>query len=140
MTTILPTPITDATYAFPANAPEFMPAWEDIPQEFKDRRTEWNELVNTWFHRGLSEHFSFQPATVDGELVDALMAYRQISAILRSFAPKHEHKMAAAAYLCSLWMESAIYAIADTPLEKHTVVGDATLDEWLEVLREREQA
>lgn len=33
-------------------------------------------------------------------------AYRVLGATLRSFAPKHEHKMAAVAYMMSCWFTS----------------------------------
>lgn len=49
--------------------------------------------------RGLSEDVEFSPR----EGIDAEQAYRVLGATLRSFAPKHEHKMAAVAYMMSCW-------------------------------------
>lgn len=122
---IMPIEIDDVTMAFPANALEFMPAMEEIPEEFKDDRNEWCHFVNIWFVAGLSKKFSFQPA----EGVDAGMAFRQLTAIMHSYAPKHEHKEAAVAYLSSLWMESMIYSSQTEP-ETLIVLGEASLEEW----------
>ena len=129
----IPTPvqITDADLAFPARALEFMPKWEDIPEEFRNGSSPWCDLQRTWFAYGLSERFSFQPATIDGALIDALAAYRQLAAIQGTYACKHEHKIAAVAYLASLWMESVIYSKPGTPDDQLTVLGEAPLNEWL---------
>jgi hypothetical protein len=43
------------------------------------------------------------------EGVDGNLAFRHLSAIQRSFTPKHEHKEAAVAYLASLWFEDVDY-------------------------------
>ena len=94
--------IDDATMAFPANVEHLMPKWQDIPGGFKNgnMRTEWNQLVSAWFFRGLS---SLKLVPMDG--VDTSKAMRHLSAIMRSYEPKHEHKEAAVAYLMSLWFE-----------------------------------
>ncbi len=44
--------------------------------------------------------------------IDETDAKRHLKAVLGSFAPKHEHKEAACAYLMSLWFEDVI--IPDT--------------------------
>lgn len=78
-----------------------MPKHEDIPEEFKDfnRLTKWNAIVERWFFRGLPPDTELIPK----EGVDPKKALRAIGAILGSFEPKHEHKVAACAYLLSEW-------------------------------------
>jgi hypothetical protein len=96
-----PQEIADAKVAFPANVSGLMPAYADIPREFKPSGSSpWADWQARWFFSGLE---SF-PAAKDG--IDQQAALRHLSAIQRSFAPKHEHKAAAVAYLASLWLVS----------------------------------
>ena len=100
--TALPVPeISALDAAFPAHALDWMPKWEDIPEEFRNMNshTEWNEIVCAWFFHGLPEDVRFYPRRG----IDAEMAARVVGATLGSFAPKHEHKEAAAAYMLSCW-------------------------------------
>ena len=100
----LPVPeLTKVQAAFPVNALEWMPAREDIPDEFRFMRgsSEWNEIANSWFMHGLPAAVEFYPR----EGVDPELAVRAIQATLGSFAPKHEHKEEAAAYMLSQWFE-----------------------------------
>lgn len=96
-----PQELDAVTCAFPANALEFMPAMADIPEEFENERM-WERFVTEWFYFGL-KNLKVEPK----EGIDKNIALRHIGAILGSFAPKHEHKEAAAAYLCSLWFKDA---------------------------------
>lgn len=136
MTIPTPVEISDATLAFPASALKFMPKWEDIPEEFRKHEASarpWLEFQRTWFGLGLDENiFRFIPAAIDGQRLDGNMIVRQLSAIQGSFAPKHEHKEAAVAYLASLWMESLIFAKPGASLEEATVAGVHTLEEWIQ--------
>lgn len=75
------------------------PAWVDIPDEFKSMNHPWAQWQSEWFYRGLKT----TPTAKDG--IDADLAIRHLAAIQRSWAPKHEHKQAAVAYLASLWFE-----------------------------------
>lgn len=129
----MPVEISDVELAFPAHALDFMPAMEDIPEEFGSFSNPWAKFVSTWFAFGLGR-FSFIPT----EGVDPNMAFRQLSAIMGSYQPQHEHKTAAVAYLSSVWMESLVYGRPNIPDEDLTVVGKATLDEWLKYFEELE--
>lgn len=132
-TEIMPIDIGDAEYVFPAGALDYMPAYEDIPEDFREGTGEaipWIEFQRTWFYRGLSHYFSFSPT--DG--VNAGKAWRQLNSIARSYAPKHEHKEAAIAYLASLWMSDLVYGEADAKREELKTVGDATIEDWSEYL------
>lgn len=101
-----------ATAAFPANVSHLMPAWKDIPANFRsgNQLTEWNKIVRAWFFFGLAK-LEVKPR----EGVDRHMAMRHLAAIMRSFEPKHEHKEAAVAYLMSLWFEPNPEWKAGTP-------------------------
>jgi hypothetical protein len=138
----IPTPIEidDATLAFPACALDFMPKWEDIPDKFKgngiDDGIMWVQFSDTWFAHGLSGTYTgFIP--VEG--IDPERATRQLAAIQGSYAPKHEHKRAAVAYLCSLWFVWVAYGSKGVESKREDVVvatddgniGDEFLDEWL---------
>ena len=78
-----------------------MPKMDEIPEEFKNDKTEWNDIADHWFACGLPEGVSFYPKNG----VDAEKAYTVIAATLGSYAPKHEHKTVAAAYMLSCWFE-----------------------------------
>ena len=91
------------TAIFPATVSHLMPAYEDIPDEFKDMNNHQGFLkfVDKWFFEGL------KPEEVpDGKVgIERHKAIRHLAAIQRSYEPKHEHKRAAVAYLASLWFE-----------------------------------
>ena len=129
---LLPQQIDSLELAFPANALKLMPAMEDIPAEFKQSSNPWVTFQGIWFAAGLSEHFSFVPAEVNGERLHGPTIVRHLSAIQGSFAPKHEHKMAAVAYLSSLWMEAVIYGPKNCALEDMRTLGDIPLLDWLD--------
>jgi hypothetical protein len=86
---------------------DHLPAWEEIPEDFRynggvgrgDARS-WCELAERWLFEGLS---GVRPIPKPG--VDPQAALRAVRAILCSFAPKHEHKIAGCAFLLSEWFE-----------------------------------
>lgn len=144
MTTI-PTPveISDISMAFPADALDYMPPMEEIPEAFQ-RETEesapWYEFQKTWFSLGLSQKFlGFIPAEIDGTRLEGEKVFRQLSAIQGSYAPKHEHKMAAVAYLASIWMDALSYTKKDGTLEDLKVAGEIPLQGWIEHWQAAEQ-
>lgn len=108
-----PPEVSDVEIAFPANVLEWMPEWEAIPDEFKrDSRfpyeldaiadDDWPMIVYCWLFRGFGDtELAFHGK--DG--VDPEKAFRALRAIAGSFAPKHEHKEAAMAYLMDCWLE-----------------------------------
>lgn len=83
-------------YAFPAQVRHLMP-----PYDASRRETWGNRLFSDWFFFGLA---SLQLVPKDG--VDAAKALRHISAIMRSYEPKHEHKEQACAVLFEEWFEA----------------------------------
>ena len=86
---------------FGANALDFMPTREEIPEDFWRRRTEWNRIQSAWFFNGLPDTVEFVPKSG----VDTKTALRHLGAVQGSWAPKHEHKEAAVAWLMSLWFK-----------------------------------
>lgn len=84
---------------FLCDAERLMPKYADIPKEFKDLLNPHVKFQSRWFFNGLDK----VPAAKEG--VDQAKAMRHLAAIQRSFAPSHEHKQAAVAYLASLWLQ-----------------------------------
>lgn len=100
----LPQSITEPERAF-GGRPDLLPAWNAIPEDWRSDRSDdprarrYRRLVSQWFFRGLPAEIEFY--MVEG--IDGETAFRHLSAIMGSFAPKHEHKEAAVAYLLNLW-------------------------------------
>jgi len=102
-----PIPVSQVDLAFPAHAHRLMPPMEAIPEEFRHDGArsspvaeKWLGFQRQWFYKGL-EGVKF--ARKEG--IDAETAFRHLQCIQGSFQPKHEHKVAAVAYLASLWFE-----------------------------------
>lgn len=91
--------ISEADMAFgPNNISTFLPAMGMIPEEFKKDENHYSQFISKWLFSGLSK----SPEAVEG--VDINQALRHIKVVLSSWEPKHEHKIAGAAYLASLWL------------------------------------
>ncbi len=101
-----PAVVTDVEMAFPANALELMPPEEDIPDEYSDRDRWEARLWSALFFKGVTD-LSFVP--VEG--IDPELAWRHLRCILGSFAPRHQHKEAALAYLTALWFRGASWTV-----------------------------
>lgn len=82
-----------------------LPKWEDIPDRFRNDREPCCRLVEKWFFDGLSADEGERLTARDG--VTRGPALGAIRAILTSFEPSQEHKIAGAAYLLSEWFELA---------------------------------
>lgn len=96
--------IDNITLAFPANVSHLMPAYKDIPEEFKRPCGKWQDVVSAWFFCGL-KNAKWTPK----EGVDTNKALRHVKTIMGSFEPKHEHKEAGCAYLLSQWFDDVTY-------------------------------
>jgi hypothetical protein len=95
--------VTMLDVAFGARAMDFMPKMEDIPDDFPNRQ-KWEKVTGTWFFGGL-KNAKFTPKA----WVDQGNALAAIRSVLGSFAPKHEHKEAAVAYMLSEWFDDVTY-------------------------------
>ena len=99
-----PTEVSDLDIAFGANALDYMPPRQECEDALKalgKRGQEWRDFQREWFFHGLPGETEFEPK--DG--IDPKAAFRHLRVIQGSFAPKHEHKEAAVAYLASLWLK-----------------------------------
>lgn len=108
----LPVPdLDDPTVVF--GGIDHMPAYDTLPEEFQRdwhrRSNEFCHAVSMWFYQGakrdgdrmLIDGVTFRPrAGIDGD-----KALRAIRAVLGSWAPKHEHKIAACGYMLSQWFQ-----------------------------------
>jgi len=113
----VPQVVSDLDVELGGLAMQLMPAYKDIPDEFKNEDTIWNRLVSDWFFSGIS-HLSLTPK----EGIDKKMAIRHVRAIIGSFEPQHEHKEAACAYLLSLWFDNPKWdTVNEASLKKEQV-------------------
>ena len=98
--------ISDADIVFGGKISELLPGYNEIPSEFRNMnsRNKWNQMVNDWFYCGL-KNLRLKPKAG----VDIDKALRHIRAIMASFEPKHEHKIAGCAYLLSEWFDDVSY-------------------------------
>lgn len=89
-----------------------MPRYDSLPEEFQDwHRQPYCKAVSSWFYRGAKSYTG--GIELDGVNykakpgVDAGKALAAIKAVLGSFEPKHEHKIAACGYMLSEWFDKA---------------------------------
>lgn len=107
-----PQKVSRIDIAFPARGgdPELLPPWEDIPKEFQRQQGFWCHLAQTLF-MGRPEGLEYiEPK----KGIDLETAASHIKVVLGSFASKHEHKIAGAGYLFSLWFDQR-----ETPLPRN---------------------
>lgn len=91
--------ITDAEIAF--GTVKLLPPYAEVPDDFK-RGNHYTDVMNClFFGKALPEiEMEFREGFQDNEAL--IQLNRVVSAHLRSFAPKHEHKIAGLGYLLSL--------------------------------------
>lgn len=81
-----------------------LPAMEDLPEEFqREQHPACRVARKLFFHGGTLREHGYVPR----ENINAGKATRAIGAVLSSFEPKHEHKIAGAGYMIDLWFERA---------------------------------
>lgn len=95
-----PRPLADVDIVFPTEVSHLLPAYSEVPEEFRRDRNQWVQLAEEWFYSGLSRLvLTAKPS------IDKSAALRHLQAVLGSFEPKHKHKIAGVAYLLSQWFE-----------------------------------
>lgn len=115
LTELVPQEIDEVTLAYPANVQHLMPEYNSIPEEFRNMNYNhrcddpskadfWLRFQSDWMFTGLKVIKTDLKEGIDGD-----KAWRHLSAIQGSYEPKHEHKMAAVAYLASLWFNNIEY-------------------------------
>ena len=111
---ILPKDVDDVTFAFPADVSEYLPKMEDIPKEFHipSFENKWMRLFSMLFYgdKKLDDMWIIQK-----EGIDPTKAGRHIMCIMKSYQPKHEHKIAGCTYLMSEWFED--WGISENPID-----------------------
>ena len=88
----------------------YLPAWEDIPEEFKESYTKWNKLFSDWFFCGLAK----LTVTINPDITsdkDDIIAF--LDPIMRSMNSQHQHKEAGVAYLLSEIFVDAEWTVMD---------------------------
>jgi hypothetical protein len=101
---MMPMQVNDVEIAFGGRTSELLPAYDTLPEEFQRERSPWCRLVDDWFFSGLTKERAALLITKPG--VDRVEAFRHLRAVMGSFEPKHEHKVAGVAWLMSEWFES----------------------------------
>lgn len=94
-----PHEVDAVTVAFPAVVVgTLLPLEADIPKEFTNHRNPWCRFVEGLFFDG-----GRLPKPKDG--IDDNAAGNHLMAVLGSYEPSQQHKIAGAGYLASLWYE-----------------------------------
>jgi hypothetical protein len=94
-------PFTNLDCAFGADLKDY-PPYDAIPEEFRRGYTPANKVVSTLFYKGGSlDQFGLRLKAG----VDRSAFYGALKSMLCSFAPKHEHKEAACAWLVAEYTE-----------------------------------
>ncbi|EGT5675337.1 hypothetical protein AGJ34_20420 [Cronobacter dublinensis subsp. dublinensis] len=96
-----PIEVSQLNMVFGGMPMKILPPYDIIPDEFKTSKNVWHDLINHWFYKGLSRE-QFPTPKPDIELG---LALANIQACLVCREPKHEHKIAGAAFLADLWFE-----------------------------------
>lgn len=104
-----PTPqeVDKVLYVFPARViGTLLPEQEAIPEDVPHV---WSHFIGYWFAaiytgKGLPADTEFH---AKGDF-SAEKAYRHVDACMRSYEPKHEHKMAGCAYLASCFFDKVV--------------------------------
>ncbi|MEX3623757.1 hypothetical protein [Viridibacillus arvi] len=91
---LTPIKVTKTELAF-GRIDGLLPDMEKIPKEFFNENNKCHHIISKWFFYGLSLKTDVEPK--DG--INIADAINHISAILASYQPKHEHKIAGCAYL-----------------------------------------
>lgn len=99
---MIPKQLSAIDLAFgPVSLSEFMP--DNIPDDYYKQSNKWSKFISTWFYRGANSRFLKSKPGINKQA-----ALNHIGCILASFEPAHEDKIAAYAYLLSLWFEDNI--------------------------------
>lgn len=95
-----PMEVSDVMAAFPADLGDLLPPYSELDDDFRNGSNPWCKYVSGLFFSGGDLR-----KLKENRGVDRKAAIRHLTAVLRSFEPKHEHKIAGAGYLASIWFE-----------------------------------
>lgn len=96
-----PVAVTDNDMVWGARTDELLPMWDELPEEFqKYNYNKYCSAASSMFFEGLAKSgVTVKPEFNEDEVL------RHLLTILRSFQPKHEHKIAGVGYLISKWCD-----------------------------------
>lgn len=95
-----PSPVSGVEVVFGGDIRKLMPSYEALPDDFQRARNPFCKLVSQWFFRGLdTENLKVR------EGIDKNAALLHCKAVMVSFEPSHEHKIAGVAWLMSQWFK-----------------------------------
>jgi len=77
-----------------------IPEFDYIPEEFEKPGNKWHKAALTWFFAGMNKDKFREKSGVDKE-----KALSHLSVLIDDWSLKHNHKIAGAAFLMSLWFE-----------------------------------
>lgn len=97
-----PTEVSDVDIAFPARGAELTPDYDALPPEFRNGSDPWCHVAENAFH---GRHGDLMMSIRPG--IDFDKAARHLQCVMGTYATKHEHKIAGAAYLLSRWFKIA---------------------------------
>jgi hypothetical protein len=81
-----------------------LPPMDKIPEKFNDRHDEIHcRFISRWFFSGFADAEKTVGKITPKEGIVQKEAIRAIGCIMRSWEPKHEHKIAGCGYLLSEW-------------------------------------
>lgn len=95
-----PLPVTDLDLAFGGRIEKLMPRYRSLPEDYQRESAPFCRIASKWFFGGLDAK-----TLKAKEGIDADAALRHCRAVLCSFEPKHEHKIAGVGWLLSQWFE-----------------------------------
>ena len=96
----IPINVSVSDIAFGGSAMKILPPMKEIPKDFPNR-IKWEKIISDWFFDGLPEGTKI----IVKSDIDKNKALSNIKCVLKSFQPKHEHKILGCAYLMSLWFD-----------------------------------
>lgn len=101
-----PVELNKVQQAFPADALDYMPDADTARTWLEEQgRDAWQlKFQQDWMFRGV-EDLQFIPRDGSWTQVEVDRAFVHLGAIQASYAPKHEHKEAAIAFLVGQWFE-----------------------------------
>lgn len=95
-----PLPVDDLDLAFGGNIGKLMPLFRNLPEDYQRETAPFCRVASKWFFNGLDVN-----TLTPKEGIDPKAALRHCGAVLRSFEPKHEHKIAGVGWLMAQWFE-----------------------------------
>jgi len=111
-----PKPVADTEKAFPTQRviDRLMPVFGSVPPAFQHHRgdTEEARLWHTLADRMSANDIPATLALLPREGIDPELAWANLVAITQSWVPKHEHKIAAVAWLAHRWFIEVDYGEA----------------------------